>query len=82
MLIDGENLVVGSSNFDFMGITLLEEHLVMTRKRDLVEGFIERVWEPEISRATETSPESSVATRLGDAAVMAGAFLASLLERD
>ncbi len=82
MLIDSEHLVVGSSNFDFMGITLLEEHLVMTRKRDLVADFRERVWEPEISRAIATSPGSLVATRLGDAAVMAGALLASLFERD
>ena len=82
MLIDSEHLVVGSSNFDFMGITLLEEHLVLTRKRDLVEAFRESVWEPEISRATRVPSVSSVATRLGDAAVMAGAFLASRFARD
>lgn len=82
MLIDSEHLVSGSSNFDFMGITLLEEHLVLTRKREIVEDFRKRVWEPEISGAVAARSVSSVSNRLGDVAVMAGAFLASRFARD
>ncbi len=77
MLIDSELLVAGSSNFDFMSLTLLEEHLLMTRDRPLVEDFTSRVWTPELARASRVVTGSSMGTRLGDIAVRAGAAVAA-----
>ena len=44
MLIDDALLIAGSSNFDFMSYHILEELLVMTRNRVMVEAFVEQVW--------------------------------------
>jgi cardiolipin synthase len=77
MLIDDDLLVAGSSNFDFMSLTLLEEHIVMSRQAQLVADFKENVWMPEIARASRVSEGSSLGTRLGDMAVRAGALIAA-----
>lgn len=77
MLIDGDLLVAGSSNFDFMSLTLLEEHIVMTRAPSLVSDFRTRVWDPDVASASRVLTGSSVGTRLGDLAVRAGALVAS-----
>ena len=77
MLIDRELLVAGSSNFDFMSLTLLEEHIVMTRQAQLVADFREKVWVPELARASRVLNGSSLGTRLGDIAVRAGALIAA-----
>ena len=79
MLVDSETLVVGSSNFDFMSLHILEEHLVITRRSDVVDAFRTRVLEPEVERATRVSVGSTVGTRLGDLAVRTGAHLAARL---
>ncbi|MBM4184723.1 MAG: phosphatidylserine/phosphatidylglycerophosphate/cardiolipin synthase family protein [Gemmatimonadetes bacterium] len=79
MLIDGELLIVGSSNFDFMSYTLLDELVVMTRDSDMVDAFLERVWRPDLARAERTRPRSSRGTRFGHAAVRLGALVADAL---
>ena len=48
MLIDDAVLIVGSCNFDFMGHYLLEELLVMTRNRIMIEAFVEQVLVPAL----------------------------------
>jgi cardiolipin synthase len=79
MLIDGELLVAGSSNFDFMSYHILEESIVMTRDAGMIGAFVDRVWAPDSARAIRTPPRSSLGTRLGDAAVRLGAFAARAL---
>lgn len=81
MTIDGELLVVGSSNFDFMSMHIMEEHVVMTRDAELMRAFVERVWKPDTARASTGPARSSIGTRLGDLAVRAGARLAANLAR-
>lgn len=81
MTIDGELLVVGSSNFDFMSYHILEEHVVMTRDPGLVAEYVRRVWEPDTRRACVDPGHSSIGTRLGDMAVRMGAAVATLLAR-
>ena len=79
MLIDDEMLVAGSCNFDFMSYHILEELILMTRERAVVDEFRTRVWEPDLSRAVSMVPIASVGTRLGHAAVRAGAVVAAAL---
>jgi cardiolipin synthase A/B len=79
MMIDEELLITGSSNFDFMSYHILEELVVMTRDRGMVEAFIDRVWTPDIARGEVVPFRSSVRTRTGHAAVRLGAAIASLL---
>ena len=79
MVIDGELLVAGSSNFDFMSHHILEEHVILTRDRSLVGEFRRRVWAPEAERAVRSPARSSLGTILGHAAVRLGAALAARL---
>jgi cardiolipin synthase len=79
MLIDDELLVAGSSNFDFMSYHILEEHVVMTRDPRLVGAYVSRVWNPDAAAAVIEPVQSSIGTRLGDAAVRLGAAIASTL---
>lgn len=79
MLIDGETLVAGSSNFDFMSYHILEELVVITRDPAVVAAFVERVWKPDLAAALPGRVRASVGTRLGNASVRVGAGLAGLL---
>ncbi|MBT8488985.1 MAG: phosphatidylserine/phosphatidylglycerophosphate/cardiolipin synthase family protein [Gemmatimonadetes bacterium] len=79
MTVDGELLVMGSSNFDFMSYHILEEHVVMTRDRALVDAYMDRVWRPDAASAHVEPVRSSIGTRLGDLAVRIGAAVASSL---
>ena len=79
MTIDEEFLVMGSSNFDFMSYHILEEHVVMTRNRALVDAYLDRVWKPDLASAHADAVRSSIGTRLGDVAVRVGAAFASRL---
>ena len=79
MMIDGDVLIAGSSNFDFMSYDILEEHVVMTRDRGMIDSFLNRVWRPDVAQAERTLVRSSIGTRLGNTAVRAGALLASHL---
>jgi len=81
MLIDGDLLVAGSSNFDFMTYHILEELIVMTRHPATVEAFVDRVWNPDLARAIQARVCPSIATRYGDVAVYACAALAGVLAR-
>jgi cardiolipin synthase len=79
MVIDDELLVVGSSNFDFMSYHMLEELVVMTYDRHMLDGFMERVWRPDLAASRPAVSMSSRGTKLGHAAVRLGAVLAGLL---
>lgn len=79
MLIDGELLVLGSTNFDFMSYHILEEHVLMTRDAALIDDFRERVWKPDASGSGVEAARSSVGTRLGDSIVRLGAAVAAKL---
>ncbi len=79
MLVDDEVLVAGSSNFDFMSYHILEELVVLTRARGLIEAFKERVWEPDLTGSPRMRVRSSIGTRLGDVAVRLGAAAACTL---
>jgi cardiolipin synthase len=79
MLIDGDVLVAGSSNFDFMSLHVLEELVVMTRDPGMINAFLNRVWRPDLAGALPARAGSSLGTRLGHAAVRVGAVLASTL---
>ncbi len=79
MVIDDEVLVAGSSNFDFMSYHVLEEHVVMSRDRELLRQFKERVWLPDVAAAKAEPVRSSLGTRLGDAGVRLGAAIAARL---
>ena len=79
MLVDGEVLVAGSSNFDFMSYHILEELVVITRHSGMIEDFARRVWLPDVAGLTPFRVRSSLGTRLGDAAVRVGAALAGTL---
>lgn len=81
MTIDGELLVVGSSNFDFMSYHILEEHVVMTRDPEIVSAYLDRVWRPDTERACMDPVRSSIGTKLGDLAVRLGATVATTLAR-
>ena len=62
-----------------MSLTLLEEHLVLTRKRELIEDFTRRVLAPELAGASRVLTGPSIGTRLGDMAVRVGAAVAAVL---
>ncbi|HUF75352.1 MAG TPA: phospholipase D-like domain-containing protein, partial [Longimicrobiales bacterium] len=79
MLVDGEVLVAGSSNFDFMSYHILEELVVITRHSGMIEDFTRRVWLPDVADLTPVHVRSSLGTRLGDAVVRVGAALAGTL---
>jgi cardiolipin synthase len=79
MLIDGEVLVAGSTNFDFMSLHVLEELVVMTRDRGMIDAFLDRVWRPDLAGALPARRGSSLGTRLGHAAVRVGALAARTL---
>jgi cardiolipin synthase len=79
MVIDGDQLVAGSSNFDFLSYHILEESIVMTRDRHMIEAFTDRVWSPDLARALRQPARSTIGTRIGNAAVRLGAAAASRL---
>ena len=79
MLVDGEVLIAGSSNFDFMSYHVLEELVVITRDAGMIDDFTTRVWRADVAGLRPMSVRSSVGTRLGDAAVRVGAAIAGTL---
>jgi len=79
MLIDGEVLIAGSSNFDFMSYHILEELVVITRDPGMIGDFRRRVWLPDVAGVTPVAVRSCFGTRLGNVAVRAGAALAGSL---
>ena len=79
MLVDDEILVAGSSNFDFMSYHILEELVVITRDRAMIDAFTHRVWLPDVAGVSPMRVRSSLGTRLGHAAVRLGATVAGTL---
>jgi cardiolipin synthase A/B len=76
MLVDDEILIAGSSNFDFMSYHILEELVVITGDRGMIDAFTGRVWQPDLAGTRAMSVRSSVGTRLGHAAVRLSAAVA------
>ena len=79
MLIDDVLLIAGSSNFDFLSYHILEELVVMTRNRTMIDAFVEQVWAPDLRSARRAYIRPSRGTRLGHAAVRVGAAVAGML---
>ena len=79
MLIDDALLIAGSINFDFMSYHILEELIVMTRNRTMIDAFVEQVWVPDLRSARRVSIRPSLGTRLGHAKVLVGATGARML---
>ena len=78
MLIDDALLIAGSSNFDFMSYHILDEIVVMTRNRAMIDAFVEQVWTPDLRSAMRAYIRPSLGTRLGHASIRVGAAVASL----
>lgn len=81
MVIDDELLIAGSTNFDFMSYTVLEEYVLLTRATPLVEAFRNEVWQRETERASVAGEAGGPGSWWGDLAVRSGARVASLLAR-
>ena len=81
MLIDGDLLIAGSSNFEFMSYHILEELVVMTKNRDMIDAFVERVWAPDLRSSRRANIRPSLGTRLGHAAILVGAAVAARFAR-
>ena len=78
LLIDGERLVLGSSNFDFASLAAEEEFLAIVSDRAIVADFQARVIAPALATAMLPPDPASVRGRDADfmlrvAAVIAGA---------
>jgi cardiolipin synthase len=52
ILIDGEQLVLGSSNFDFVSYHLEQEVVLITKEDRLIEEFQRRIWEVDSENST------------------------------
>jgi phosphatidylserine/phosphatidylglycerophosphate/cardiolipin synthase-like enzyme len=57
LLVDGERLVVGSCNFDFVGLAAEEEFVAVIESPRLIEDFRRRVIDPAL---TETLTSGAV----------------------
>jgi len=79
MLIDDELLIAGSSNFDFLSYHMLEELIVMSRDRAMVEEFVERVWAPDFAAALTVRFRPTLRTWWGHGAVRLAARIADFL---
>lgn len=77
MLIDEDQLIAGSTNFDFMSLHVLEEHVLITRRPDVVDAFRDGVLAPELARARPVVGGSTLGTRMGDLTVRTGARIAA-----
>jgi len=51
MLLDGRQLVLGSSNFDWPSSDLLPEYIVFVSEPDLLRSFRQRVLEPDLEQS-------------------------------
>ncbi len=51
ILIDGEQLIFGSSNFEFLSYLLYQEIMVMTRQTELIEAFKNQVMLPDLAQS-------------------------------
>lgn len=76
MMVDGETLVAGSSNFDAMSFHILEELFVITSDAEVLDVFKQRVWKPDVAVSRPWTPERTLSTGFGYGAVHAAAGLA------
>lgn len=81
MVIDGELLIAGSSNFDAMSYHILEELIVVSSEPRIVDEYRRRVWAPDCAASRAPRGSRGLRSRLGDLAVRAGARVARLLAR-
>ncbi|HQV30265.1 MAG TPA: phosphatidylserine/phosphatidylglycerophosphate/cardiolipin synthase family protein [Calditrichia bacterium] len=49
MLVDGKQLVLGSSNFDYLSYTSHQETAVVVKNREIIEAFTEQVMKPDLA---------------------------------
>lgn len=82
MLVDGEALVVGSSNFDFVSHRANAEYVATIRDSALIEAFTARLLEPlrEGASAPETADHSSWRTLRARAGLRMADVLVSFLD--
>ncbi len=73
MLIDGDRLVLGSSNFDFVSYWIEEELLAVISDPDLIADFRRRVLEPMIADALPEGAAQPSEVRGRRAAILLGA---------
>ena len=57
ILVDGETLIAGSSNFDFVSYYFEQEVVLVTRDQESVDSFIQRIAEPDLSKSIEMKRE-------------------------
>ncbi|MGH7554102.1 MAG: phospholipase D-like domain-containing protein [Longimicrobiales bacterium] len=79
MLIDNTQLIVGSSNFDWLSYTSRRELLAIIRDRHVIHEFHRRVLGPDLLRSAPAKAVSRLSGRLADLQV---AFLRSLARCD
>ncbi len=75
--IDGECLILGSSNFDFASLAAEEEFLTVIRDRAIIADFEARVIQPAIVGAIDPPEAKTVGNRASDLALRVAAVVAS-----
>lgn len=56
ILIDGEKLILGSSNFDFASYYLEQEVVMITWNKQIVEDYTKKILEPDTQNSIEVFP--------------------------
>jgi cardiolipin synthase len=77
LLIDGEHLVVGSSNFDFASIAAEEEFLAIVSDPAVIADFQARVIAPALAAAVSPSVSLEARGRWADLALRSAAIITS-----
>ena len=77
LLIDGERLVVGSSNFDFASLAAEEEFLAIVSDRAVIEDFQSRVIAPAFAAAIAPPSSRGANGRGADVVLRAAAIIAT-----
>jgi len=79
MLVDGQTLVAGSTNFDAISYHIMDELVFITSDTRFVEAFRKQVWEPDLARSVPIRSRRSLGTLLGHATVRLGEAAAAKL---
>ena len=77
LCIDGEVLILGSSNFDFASLAAEEEFLAIVTDPDVIRDFEARVTAPGLEDAIAPLEATEVSGRWADFALRAAALIAS-----
>lgn len=79
ILIDRRQLVVGSSNFDYLSWRRLHEILAIVEDRSVIDDFFERVWQADMERSRIIDTTARDEGTLGRLRSRAGAALTASL---